>query len=61
MVRWGVEDSRLVAGFVEWCKIQDWLEQTTVVFSGNHCTMDVCFCSDVPYNAETEKHNAGIS
>ena len=61
MVWWGVEDSRLAAGFVEWYKIQDWWEQTTIVISGDHCTMDVYFCRDVPYNAETEKHNAGIS
>ncbi len=35
------------AEFLEWCKKQDFYENTTIVISGDHLTMDSDFCKDV--------------
>lgn len=39
--------SRQVTEFVNWCMEQDWYDNTTIVLSGDHPTMDSDFCSDV--------------
>ncbi|MDO4632950.1 MAG: LTA synthase family protein [Eubacteriales bacterium] len=39
--------SRQVAEFLNWLKEQDFYENTTVVLSGDHTTMDKDFCDDV--------------
>ena len=40
--------SRQVTDFVNWIKEQDFYENTTIVISGDHPTMDRDFCEDVP-------------
>ena len=37
-----------VSEFIEWCSQQDWYENTTIVISGDHLTMDGNYCDDVP-------------
>ena len=39
--------SRQVAKFVEWAKTQSWYDDTVIVISGDHPTMDSDFCQDV--------------
>lgn len=39
--------SRQVAAFVEWIQQQDFYENTTIVISGDHLTMDSDFCLEV--------------
>ena len=39
--------SRQVTEFVRWIQQQDFYENTTIVISGDHHTMDVDFCEDV--------------
>ena len=33
--------SRQISWFIEWCKIQPWYENTTIVIAGDHLTMDI--------------------
>lgn len=40
--------SRQISDFVNWVKNQDFYENTTIVIAGDHTTMDVDFCADVP-------------
>ena len=40
--------SRQVTDFVDWIKKQDFYENTTIVISGDHPTMDRDFCDHVP-------------
>ena len=40
--------SRQIADFVNWMKEQDFYENTTIVISGDHPTMDRDFCDNVP-------------
>ena len=40
--------SRQVAAFISWCQEQDWYENTTIVITGDHPTMDGDFCVNVP-------------
>ncbi len=39
--------SKQVDAFVIWCKQQPWYDNTTIVISGDHPTMDADFCDDV--------------
>lgn len=39
--------SRQVSEFIEWCKTQDWYDNTTIVLAGDHLTMDSDFCINV--------------
>ena len=39
--------SKKVSEFVEWIQAQDFYENTTIVISGDHLTMDGDFCNDV--------------
>jgi phosphoglycerol transferase len=39
--------SRQVSEFIDWCSNQDWYENTTIVISGDHLTMDADFCENV--------------
>lgn len=39
--------SRQVNDFISWCQGQDWYENTTIILSGDHTTMDSNFCDDV--------------
>ncbi len=40
--------SKKVSEFVAWIQQQDFYENTTIVISGDHLTMDSDFCNDVP-------------
>ena len=40
--------SRFVAGLVGWIKQQDFYENTTIIITGDHPTMDKNFCENVP-------------
>ena len=40
--------SRRVKEFVDWAKEQDFYENTTIVITGDHPTMDEDFCENVP-------------
>ena len=42
--------SRQLGAFIEWCKQQPWYENTTIVITGDHPTMDADFCEDVDPN-----------
>ena len=39
--------SKQVVSFIEWCQQQSWYDNTTIVISGDHPTMDADFCDDV--------------
>ncbi len=39
--------SRQVSEFIDWCSQQSWYDNTTIVISGDHLTMDSDFCDDV--------------
>lgn len=53
--------SRRVAEFVEWCRQQDFYENTTIIISGDHLTMDKDFCNDVPKSYERRVYTAYIN
>lgn len=40
--------SRKVNDLINWIKEQSWYENTTIVISGDHLTMDKDYCDDVP-------------
>ena len=39
--------SRQLSEFISWCQDQDWYENTTIILSGDHTTMDSDFCNNV--------------
>lgn len=39
--------SKQIAEFVKWCETQPWYENTTIVLSGDHPTMDTDFCEGI--------------
>ena len=39
--------SRQLSEFISWCQDQDWYENTTIILSGDHTTMDSDFCNGV--------------
>ena len=39
--------SRQVSDFVEWAKTQSWYDNTTIIISGDHPTMDHDFCQKI--------------
>ena len=47
--------------FVKWCQRQDWYENTTIVISGDHPTMDKNFCDDVDENYQRKVYTAIIN
>lgn len=40
--------SKKVSDFVHWVQQQPFYENTTIIISGDHCTMDKDYCNDVP-------------
>lgn len=42
--------SRQVYDFVEWCKQQPFYEDTTIIITGDHCSMDPEFYKGFPYD-----------
>ncbi len=54
--------SRLVSAFVDWIKKQDFYENTTVIISGDHCTMDEDYASkNIPSNYTRHVYNCFIN
>ena len=39
-----------VTEFLDWCREQDWYENTTIVLSGDHPTMNKEFCADAAFD-----------
>ena len=50
-----------VADFVEWCQQQPWYENTTIVLSGDHPTMNKEFCSSASYDYRRKVYTAYIN
>ena len=53
--------SRQVAAFIKWVQKQDFYENTTIVLSGDHPTMDKDFCKDVPDSYQRKTYTAVIN
>lgn len=53
--------SKQLSGFLDWCKEQDWYENTTIVISGDHPTMDHDFCENVPEEYERTVYTAYVN
>lgn len=53
--------SKQVKEFVEWVKQQDFYEDTTIVISGDHPTMDSDFCENVDENYGRRVYTAYIN
>lgn len=53
--------SRQVDAFVKWIQQQPFYENTTIVISGNHLTMDSDFCNDVSEDYERSVYNVFIN
>ena len=53
--------SKKVAEFIEWVQQQDFYENTTIIISGDHPTMDSDFCEDVPEDYERKVYTAYIN
>lgn len=53
--------SRQVSQFVEWIQQQDFYENTTIVISGDHPTMDSDFCKDIDDNYDRKVYTAYIN
>ena len=53
--------SRQVDAFVKWIQEQPFYENTTIIISGDHLTMDSDFCNDVSDDLERSVYNAFIN
>ncbi len=53
--------SRMVQAFVEWAKTQDFYENTTIVITGDHPTMDTDFCENVPNSYQRKTYTCIIN
>lgn len=53
--------SRQVDAFVKWIQEQPFYENTTIIISGDHLTMDSDFCDDVNDDYERSVYNAFIN
>ena len=53
--------SRQLAGFLDWIQKQDFYENTTIILSGDHTTMDADFCDDVDKNYQRKTYLAVIN
>ena len=53
--------SRQVAEFVEWIQQQDFYENTTIIISGDHTTMDSDFCDNVSESYVRKTYTAYIN
>ena len=50
-----------VADFVEWCQQQPWYENTTIILSGDHPTMNKEFCASASYDYQRKCYTAYIN
>ena len=53
--------SKRVKDLIDWIKKQDFYENTTIVISGDHLTMDSDFCDDVPDTYERKVYTTYIN
>ena len=53
--------SRKVSEFISWCQSQPWYQNTTIVLSGDHPTMDTDFCADVDPGYQRKVYTAYIN
>ena len=53
--------SRQVSAFVKWVQQQDFYENTTIVICGDHPTMDIDFCKDVPEDYQRKTYVAVVN
>ena len=53
--------SQQVNDFINWCKNQDWFDETTIIISGDHPTMDRDFCNAVSPDYERTVYTAYIN
>lgn len=53
--------SRQISELVSWIQQQDWYENTTIVITGDHPTMDSDFCNDVPDSFQRRVYTAYIN
>lgn len=53
--------SQQVSEFLEWCKNQEWYDNTTIVISGDHPTMDHDFCNNVSKEYDRTVYTAYIN
>ena len=50
-----------VSDFIEWCQEQPWYENTTIILSGDHPTMNKEFCSSASYDYRRKCYTAYIN
>ncbi|MEE1114770.1 MAG: hypothetical protein UHN88_06805, partial [Eubacterium sp.] len=53
--------SKQIYDLIEWIKQQDFYDNTTIVISGDHPTMDSDFCNDVPEDYQRRVYTAYIN
>ena len=53
--------SRQVSEFISWIQKQDWYENTTIVLTGDHPTMDSDFCNDIDTDYQRRVYTAYIN
>ena len=53
--------SRQVNNFIDWCKSQDWYENTTIVITGDHNSMSEKFFSDLDHHYLRTPYNCFIN
>lgn len=53
--------SKRIYEFVEWCKKQSWYDNTTIVLTGDHPTMDSDFCNEVSEDYERRVYTCFIN
>ncbi len=53
--------SKQITEFVDWIKQQDFYENTTIVISGDHPTMDLDYCQDVDDSYQRKVYTAYIN
>ena len=53
--------SRQIAEFISWIQQQDWYENTTIVLTGDHPTMDSDFCNDIDSDYQRRVYTAYIN
>ena len=53
--------SKQITEFIKWCQEQDWYENTTIVISGDHPTMDTDFCADISSSYERKVYTCYIN
>ncbi len=53
--------SKRIAEFIDWCKEQPWCENTTIVITGDHPTMDVDYCENIDADYERKVYTCYIN